>query len=92
MTSHPEHAVKSAELAELRRSLDVGVARIDGHLALLTQRSDQSEREINEMTGRVRALEHGRWPLPSLAALTGLAAPLATGNIYAFATGRQASV
>lgn len=75
MTSHPEHAVRSsAELAELRRSLDVGVVRIDGHLALLTQRSDQSERDISELAGRLRILEHGRWPLPSLAALTGLAA------------------
>ncbi|MEU5051112.1 MULTISPECIES: hypothetical protein [unclassified Streptomyces] len=73
MTTHPEHAAKAAELAELRRSLDVGVVRIDGHLALLTQRSDQTERDITEMTERVRALEHGKWPLPSLAALTGLA-------------------
>ncbi|MFF7730230.1 MULTISPECIES: hypothetical protein [Streptomyces] len=74
MTMHPEQATRTAELAELRRSLDVGVVRIDGHLALLTQRSDQSERDITEMADRVRALEHGRWPLPSLAALTGVAA------------------
>ncbi|MEU5429098.1 hypothetical protein AB0H73_26385 [Streptomyces olivoreticuli] len=74
MTSHPEHAVKSAELAELRRSLDVGVVRIDGHLALLTQRGDQTEHEIAELGERVRALEHGTWPLPSIAALTGVAA------------------
>ncbi|GAA0476392.1 hypothetical protein ACFQ2B_26750 [Streptomyces stramineus] len=73
MTIHPEHTVKSAELAELRRSLDVGVVRTDGHLALLTQRSDQAERDICELAERVRHLEHGRWPLPSLAALTGIA-------------------
>ncbi|MEV5239327.1 hypothetical protein AB0K89_09440 [Streptomyces cinnamoneus] len=73
MTTHPEHAARAAELAELRRSLDVGVVRIDGHLALLTQRSDQAERDLDEVTQRVRALEHGKWPLPSLAALTGLA-------------------
>ncbi len=74
MTIHPEHAAKTAELAELRRSLDVGVVRIDGHLALLTQRSEQAERDLSDMTERVRTLEHGRWPLPSLAALTGVAA------------------
>ncbi|MFI9722392.1 hypothetical protein ACIHFE_22490 [Streptomyces sp. NPDC052396] len=74
MTIHPEHAAKAGELAELRRRVDVGVVRIDGHLALLTQRSDQTEREISEVTERIRALEHGRWPLPSVAALTGLAA------------------
>ncbi|MFI1970976.1 hypothetical protein BLA24_29910 [Streptomyces cinnamoneus] len=73
MTIHPEHAAKAAELAELRRNLDVGVVRIDGRLALLAQRSEQAERDLCEMTERVRALEHGRWPLASLAALTGLA-------------------
>lgn len=74
MTIHPEHtAAKAAELAELRRSLDVGVVRIDGRLALLTQHSEQAEHELEEMAGRLRALEHGRWPLASLAALTGLA-------------------
>ncbi|MEV4440554.1 hypothetical protein AB0K09_16325 [Streptomyces sp. NPDC049577] len=74
MTIHPEHAAKAAELAELRRSLDVGVVRIDGHLALLAQRSEQAERDLSEVAERVRALEHGKWPLPSLAALTGVAA------------------
>ncbi|MBH1936734.1 hypothetical protein I5Q34_21045 [Streptomyces sp. AV19] len=74
MTIHPEHAAKAGELAELRRRVDVGVVRIDGDLALLTQRSDRAEREIDEVADRVRALEHGKWPLPSLAALTGLAA------------------
>lgn len=74
MTSHPEHAAKAGELAELRRRVDVGAVRIDGHLALLTQRNDQTEREITEVNERVRALEHDKWPLPSLAALTGLAA------------------
>ncbi|MFI1800607.1 hypothetical protein ACH427_25070 [Streptomyces sp. NPDC020379] len=73
MTIHPEQAVRAAELAELRRSLDVGIVRVDGHLALLTQRSDQAERDLSEVAERVRALEHSRWPLPSLAALTGVA-------------------
>ncbi|RLU92232.1 hypothetical protein CTZ27_20535 [Streptomyces griseocarneus] len=74
MTSHPERVVKAAELAELRRNLDVGVVRIDGEISLLTQRSEQTEHEIAEMCERVRALEHGSWPLPSITALTGIAA------------------
>ncbi|MFC5723221.1 hypothetical protein ACFP1Z_23915 [Streptomyces gamaensis] len=74
MTIHPERDAKAAELAELRRNLDVGVVRIDGHLALLSRRSDQTEHEIAEVAQRVRALEQGRWPLPSIAALTGVAA------------------
>ncbi|MER0243773.1 hypothetical protein AAHZ94_17525 [Streptomyces sp. HSW2009] len=74
MTTEPEQAAVAAELAEIRRNVDVGVARIDGQLALLAQRSEQHDRDLTEATGRVRALEHGRWPLPSLAALTGVCA------------------
>ncbi|MEV0276110.1 hypothetical protein AB0I22_06950 [Streptomyces sp. NPDC050610] len=74
MTTDPEQAVVSAELAELRRDLEVGIARIDGQLALLALRGDQSEQDLSTVNVHVRALEHGRWPLPSLAALTGLAA------------------
>ncbi|MBB5938894.1 hypothetical protein [Streptomyces zagrosensis] len=74
MTTGPEQAVVAAELAEIRRNLDVGVARIDGQLALLAQRSEQNDRDVTVATERVRALEHGRWPLPSLAALTGVCA------------------
>ncbi|MEK8173215.1 hypothetical protein NKH77_42600 [Streptomyces sp. M19] len=74
MTTEPEQAVLAAELAELRRSLDVGVARVDGQLALLDHRSAQAEEDLHQLTLRVQQLEHGRWPLPSLAAITGLCA------------------
>ncbi|MFG2956353.1 hypothetical protein ACGF5O_21850 [Streptomyces sp. NPDC048291] len=62
------------ELAELRRALEVGLARIDGQLALLVQRSDQTDKAIEELDGRVTALERSRWPLPTISALTGVAA------------------
>ncbi|MGW7542133.1 hypothetical protein ACWGKQ_13570 [Streptomyces sp. NPDC054770] len=62
------------ELAELRRALEVGLARIDGQLALLVQRSDQIDKAIEELDGRVTALERSRWPLPAISALTGVAA------------------
>ncbi|MGW7237059.1 hypothetical protein [Streptomyces sp. NPDC054804] len=62
------------ELAELRRALEVGLARIDGQLALLVQRSDQIDKAIEELDGRVIALERSRWPLPTISALTGVAA------------------
>jgi hypothetical protein len=61
-------------LAELRRALEVGLARIDGQLALLVQRSDQTDKAIEELETRVTALERSRWPLPAVSALTGLAA------------------
>ncbi|MDX3749631.1 hypothetical protein [Streptomyces sp. AK08-02] len=62
------------ELAELRRALEVGLARIDGQLALIAQRSDQIDKAIEELDARVTALERTRWPLPAISTLTGLAA------------------
>ncbi|MGV9889777.1 hypothetical protein [Streptomyces sp. NPDC003395] len=63
------------ELAELRRALEVGLARIDGQLALLVQRSDQIDKSVEDFDARVTALERSRWPLPTISALTRLAAP-----------------
>ncbi|MFI2371389.1 hypothetical protein [Streptomyces sp. NPDC018833] len=74
MSTDPDHLVVVEEFAELRRSIDVGLARIDGHLALLAQRSDQTDRELTDLAARVTALEHARWPLPAVAALTALGA------------------
>ncbi|MFE4862256.1 hypothetical protein [Streptomyces sp. NPDC056670] len=74
MSSHPGHSTTVDELAELRRRLDVGMAHMDGQLALLAQRGEQTERELTETAGRVAALEHLRWPLPALTALAALGA------------------
>ncbi|MET8009755.1 hypothetical protein ABZU86_02965 [Streptomyces sp. NPDC005271] len=74
MTTEPEQAALAVELAELRRTVDVGFARVDGRLALLDHRGEQSEEEAGQLAGRIRVLEHGRWPLPSIAALTGISA------------------
>ncbi|MEU2263286.1 hypothetical protein ABZ557_24055 [Streptomyces sp. NPDC019645] len=74
MTTDPDHLAAVEEFAELRRSLDVGLARIDGHLALLTQRHDRIDRDVDDLAARVVTLEHSRWPLPAVAALTALGA------------------
>ncbi|GAA1111242.1 hypothetical protein [Streptomyces javensis] len=60
------------ELAEVRRVLEVGLARIHGQLALLGQRSDQTDAAMKELEERVAALERNRWPLPALSALIAL--------------------
>ncbi|MFF9429420.1 hypothetical protein [Streptomyces sp. NPDC014746] len=62
------------ELAELRRALEVGLARIDGQVALLVQRSDQMDKAVEDFDARVTALERSRWPLPTISTLTGVAA------------------
>lgn len=74
MTTDPDHLAALEEFAELRRSLDVGLARIDGHLALLAQRHDRIDRDVDDLAARVMTLEHSRWPLPAVAALTALGA------------------
>ncbi|TLQ46943.1 hypothetical protein [Streptomyces marianii] len=74
MTTDPDHLAAVEEYAELRRSLDVGLARIDGHLALLAQRHDRIDRDLDDLAARVVTLEHTRWPLPAVAALTALGA------------------
>ncbi|MEV6397883.1 hypothetical protein AB0M39_24440 [Streptomyces sp. NPDC051907] len=74
MTTDSDHLVVVEEFAELRRSLDVGLARIDGQLALLAHRNDQVDRDLNDLAARVGAMEQTRWPLPAMAALTALGA------------------
>jgi len=55
--------------ADLRQALEVGFARIDGQLAPLVQRSDQTDKALPELEERVIALEETRWPLPTVAVL-----------------------
>ncbi|MFJ9040647.1 hypothetical protein ACIRF8_29205 [Streptomyces sp. NPDC102406] len=74
MTTDPEHPVVPEELAELRRVFEVGLTRIDGQLALLAHRDDQTVKDYDDLSSRINALEHNRWPLPAVAALTAIGA------------------
>ena len=74
MTADPEHPVAQGELAELRRRLDVAYARVEGGLALLSHRTKETDKEVDDLNNRVVHLEHARWPLPAVAALTALGA------------------
>ncbi|MET8473900.1 hypothetical protein ABZY90_31460 [Streptomyces sp. NPDC006422] len=74
MTTDPDHPVIPEELAELRRVFEVQLARIDGQLALLTHRDDQTAKDQDDLNTRLSALEHSRWPLPAVAALTSVGA------------------
>ncbi|MGW0562408.1 hypothetical protein ACWDZ4_17755 [Streptomyces sp. NPDC003016] len=70
MSIDPDQTVVAEEYAELRRCLDVGLTRIEGHLALLAHRGDQAGSDLADLAARVTALEHNRWPLPTVSALT----------------------
>ncbi|WP_075662758.1 hypothetical protein [Streptomyces acidiscabies] len=72
-TPEPPHDSAAVALERLRGTVEVGFARIDGALALLVQRSDQTEGRLDDLETRVDELDNRRWPLPSIGALVGLA-------------------
>ncbi|AVH58371.1 MULTISPECIES: hypothetical protein [Streptomyces] len=76
MTIPPPHDPVSVavELEKLRGTMAEGFARVDGSLALLVQRGDQTDKAIDDHEKRLDALERNRWPLPAVAALTGVGA------------------
>ncbi|MER5441270.1 hypothetical protein [Streptomyces sp. NPDC002790] len=74
MTTDPDNPVVPEELAELRRVVEVQLARIDGQLALHTHRDDQTVKDQDDLGTRLSALENTRWPLPTVAALTSVCA------------------
>ncbi|MET9206886.1 hypothetical protein [Streptomyces bacillaris] len=61
------------ELERMRGSLEAGFTRADGQLALLVQRSDQTDKQLADHEARLDLLERSRWPLASIAALTATA-------------------
>ncbi|MEU1177224.1 hypothetical protein ABZ464_06170 [Streptomyces sp. NPDC005820] len=63
----------AVELERLRGTVEAGFARVDGSLALLVQRSDQTDRQLADHEQRLDALERSRWPLASIGALAALA-------------------
>ncbi|WP_374195651.1 hypothetical protein [Streptomyces sp. MBT53] len=71
MPPPPDQSV-AVELEKLRGTMAEGFARVDGSLALLVQRGDQTDRQITDHDQRLDALERARWPLPSVAALVGV--------------------
>ncbi|WP_217549116.1 hypothetical protein [Streptomyces sp. GbtcB6] len=66
------------ELERLRGTLEAGFARVDGSLALLVQRSDQTDRQLADHEQRLDALERTRWPLASIGALAAVATAVVT--------------
>jgi cytolysin (calcineurin-like family phosphatase) len=69
----PEQQVNVAlELERLRGTCEAGFVRVDGQLALLIQRSEQTDKKLDDHEARLDALEKNRWPLPSVAVLVAL--------------------
>ncbi|MGK5640159.1 hypothetical protein ACSNOK_17870 [Streptomyces sp. URMC 126] len=73
MNPSAPHADVALELERLRGTMEAGFARVDGALALVVQRNDQTDRLLADHEARLDALERSRWPLASVAALVGIA-------------------
>ncbi|MHB9857599.1 hypothetical protein [Streptomyces sp. YIM S03343] len=69
----PPDAV-ALELERLRSTCEKGFAEVKGSVALLVQRSDRTEKDLDELESRVTSLEKGRWPLPAVTAVCAVAA------------------
>lgn len=68
----------AVELERLRGTVEAGFARVDGALALLMQRGDQTDRQLANHESRLDSLERARWPLASIGALAAVAAVAVT--------------
>lgn len=79
----PEASV-AVELERLRGTVATGFAEVKGSLSVLVERSDRNEKDVQklrtdtekdlaELRADVEALKRGRWPLPALGALAGMA-------------------
>ncbi|MFJ6566416.1 hypothetical protein ACIQNU_03290 [Streptomyces sp. NPDC091292] len=97
MVTPQESTQVAVELERLRGTVATGFAEVKGSLAVLVERSDRqeqdmkqlredTEKDVGEVVQRVAALERARWPLPSIAALTGVAALVVA--VYPQITGR----
>ncbi|NGO70005.1 hypothetical protein [Streptomyces boncukensis] len=84
MTEESAQSV-AVELERLRGTVTTGFAEVKGSLAVLVEQSNRNredlqqlradtEKDITDLRADVEAFKRTRWPLPSLAALTGLGA------------------
>ncbi|MGP2442936.1 hypothetical protein [Streptomyces sp. JW3] len=73
-----DQATVAVELERLRGTVEAGFARVDGSLALLVQRSDQTDKQLADHETRLDALERSRWPLASIGVLAALATTVVT--------------
>lgn len=82
MTSGPDPGVyiSPAQMYQEMRSLHDALTRIDAKLDALRDDNTSVREDLADHESRLRSLERGRWPLPTVAALAGTAGA-ATGLI-----------
>ncbi|MFJ8855086.1 hypothetical protein [Streptomyces sp. NPDC102437] len=63
----------AVELAEMQGEIRTGFAELNGRLDLALQRTTTAESDIAALQDRVASLERGRWPMPTIGVLAGVA-------------------
>ncbi|MER7963616.1 MULTISPECIES: hypothetical protein [Streptomyces] len=76
--------IPPAQMYTELRSLSDGLTRVETKLDGIGQGLTDLGKDVADHETRLRALERGRWPLPTIAALTGVAGA-ATGALALFA-------
>ncbi|MFG2683173.1 hypothetical protein [Streptomyces sp. NPDC048392] len=83
-TPDPGVYIPPAQMYQELRSLSDGLTRVETKLDGIGQGLTDLGKDVADHETRLRALERGRWPLPTIAALTGVAGA-ATGALALFA-------
>ena len=60
------------------REIYDAVVRLTGRVDVLIIQNDEQKADVKDHEMRIRQLESNRWPLPTLGALTGIAALILT--------------
>ncbi|MCG6499475.1 hypothetical protein [Kitasatospora sp. A2-31] len=66
--------ITTSQMYEEVRRVGDGLIRLEAKLDALTTADRDVDSRLGDHESRLRRLEAGRWPLPTLGALTGLAA------------------
>jgi hypothetical protein len=83
-TPDPGVYIPSAQMYQELRSLSDGLVRVETKLDSIGQGLTDLGKDVQDHELRIRNLERGRWPLPTIGVLAGIAGA-ATGAIALFA-------
>ncbi|MFC9330114.1 hypothetical protein [Kitasatospora sp. NPDC057015] len=72
----------AVKLEHIRGIMETGFARLNGRLDVVSTRIAQLEDEVATLREEMEAVQRSRWPLPSLAALTGIGALVLSVVVY----------
>jgi hypothetical protein len=86
MTTPNGDGAVAVEIARLRGEMTTGFAEIKGQLDVIVQAQAANSQDIAELDKRVSALEARRWPIGSVAALSGAVSAVVAA--VAFAVGQ----